>query len=161
VVISWQARPREPSLNHGNAQPHTYFLSCHRYNYVPSLVFVPAEPQDGFYQKPGTPPIPTPPPTPPPPPAPPTPPPLSCEAWTNLPQWTAAGCGTDGASCLITVDVTSHDGVVVSHNVLPFQPPKSMRLPAAAVTATVGVPAPDGTVPVRIPNSQRSAGSWC
>jgi hypothetical protein len=42
--------------------------------------------------------------------------------------------------------------VVVSRNVLPFQPPKSMRVPAASVTVEVGVPgaAHNGNVPITV-----------
>ena len=58
----------------------------------------------------------------------------------------------DGASCLLELEVTARDGYNTSvggveqrrsWNTLPFHAPKGMRLPVAAVTATVGRPVRD------------------
>ena len=114
---------------------------------------------DEWFQKPGTraipaqPPAPPAPPAPPVPPAPPGPPPLPCAAWAATPQWKTAACDAVGANCLVVVDVLRAAGTdPVSTNVLPFQPPKAMRLPTdATVTVTVGaLGGAGGVVPLAV-----------
>ena len=127
-----------------------------------------------WYQKQGTPPIPAPPPPPvppPPPPAPPTPPavpPLPCVPWQSIPALKELGCGSGGfANCIVTVEVfEDHEkdekregestrtgtgtGTSISRNVLPFQPPKAMKLAAAVVSVAVGLPAGAAGVPLTL-----------
>ena len=98
-------------------------------------------PEADWFQKPGTAPIPAPPapppPPPPPPPAKPPPPPLACTGWAEAQGWKTAGCDKSGTNCVLVIDVTNSSGARVSHNVLPFVPPKSMTVPEAAVVANV------------------------
>lgn len=90
-----------------------------------------------WFQKPGTAPIPAPPapppPPPPPPPAKPPPPQMACQRWADAKAWNTAGCDTNGTNCVVVIDVTNSTGARVSHNVLPFVPPKAMTVPQAAV----------------------------
>lgn len=94
-----------------------------------------------WFQKPGTAPIPAPPapppPPPPPPPAKPPPPQLKCTSWADAKGWRTAGCDTNGTNCVLIIDVTNSTGARVSHNVLPFVPPKSMTVPNASVVADI------------------------
>ena len=98
-------------------------------------------PEADWFQKPGTAPIPAPPAPPPPPPAPPPakppPPPLACTGWAEANGWKTAGCDKSGTNCVLVIDVTNSSGARVSHNVLPFVPPKAMTVPQAAVVADV------------------------
>jgi len=48
------------------------------------------------------------------------------------------GCDANGTNCVLQITVTNSSKAVQSTNVLPFVPPKAMRLPVAVVTATVG-----------------------
>lgn len=97
-----------------------------------------------FWQKPGTAKIPAPPqaecgPLPPqPPPSRPAPPQLKCSAWGPTLASTDVGCDENLANCVLVIEVANSSGVQASLNVVPFLPPKAMRLPKAAVTATVG-----------------------
>ena len=79
-----------------------------------------------------------PPPPPPPPPAKKPPPQLSCTGWADSKGWKTAGCDKNGTNCVLIIDVTeTSNGTRVSHNVLPFVPPKAMTVPHAAVTGDV------------------------
>ena len=97
-------------------------------------------PEADWFQKPGTAPIPAPPVPPPPPPPPPSPPPakpppppLACTGWAEAKGWKTAGCDKAGTNCVLVIDVRSSSGARVSHNVLPFVPPKAMTVPQATV----------------------------
>ena len=120
-----------------------------------------ADARANWYQKPGTkslpivplPPRPPNPPHPPPPPAPPrpplpTPPPatpfpeppqLECTRWNAMSEWKTAGCDATGTNCVLSITVRSSTGVPRSWSVLPFLPPRQMRLALATVTATVNL----------------------
>ena len=106
-----------------------------------------------WYQKPGTktlpivpmpprpphppsPPHPPPPhPTPPPPPAPfPEPPQLKCTAWNATSEWAAAGCDAVGSNCVLAITVRTRSGTPQSWSVVPFLPPREMRMAPANVT---------------------------
>ena len=94
-----------------------------------------------WFQKKNTPPLPAPPPPPnpplPPPPAKPPPPQLACTAWAAAKGWKATGCDANGTNCVLDISVTNSSGARVSHNVLPFVPPKAMLVPQADVVAAV------------------------
>ena len=131
---------------------------CWLYGTVSSLV---DHPGDSWYQKPGTSPIPAPPPPPQPPPPPPPPPSpaavpvpppqLACAGWHATAAWRRAGCNPGGPDCLLVIDVTNASGITVSHNVIPFLPPKRMQLPKTAVAVTVGPPPPSSAAAVAVP----------
>lgn len=108
---------------------------CWLYGAVGSLV---NHPGFSFYQKPGTQPLPPVPPLPPAPAPPPTPPPqLTCSAYKDTPAWQGLSCAA--SNCVLIAEVTdTTTGALKSHNVMPFAAPKSMALPAANVTASVG-----------------------
>ena len=116
-----------------------------------------------WYQRPGTAPIPLGPPRPPPrPPSPPPPgpppgpapaprppPQLPCSTWVSTTAWSRAGCDIAGTNCALLVEVTGAEGDRRSHSTNSFVAPKTMRLPAAVVTAVVGQPMAAGTtVPI-------------
>lgn len=111
---------------------------CYLYTSVVRLM---PFPRADWWQKPGTAPIPgggAPPPSPS-PPMPPPPAQMGCASWGNTTQWKALMCGSNGASCILEIEVTEADSDRPrSWSVLPFQPPKAMRLPPATVTAQVG-----------------------
>jgi hypothetical protein len=104
-------------------------------------------PGDFFFQKPGTAHIPAPP-----PPKPCLPPPMesTCTAWADTAAWKNVGCSAGGCNCVVSIEVTNSSGVRVMVNILPFQPPRAMRLPKAEVTATVGKAGSDGLVPIKV-----------
>jgi hypothetical protein len=66
------------------------------------------------------------------------PPPLKCSVWNELAKWKMIGCDANGTNCVLQITVANGSKAVQSTNVLPFVPPKAMRLPVAAVTATAG-----------------------
>ena len=92
-----------------------------------------------------------------PPPCRPPPPELECTAWNRTSAWKTLGCDGTGGNCLLVLEVWATDGAAgssgpASRNVVPFVPPKSMRLPPSTVTAVVGTPAAGyaETVPITL-----------
>jgi hypothetical protein len=95
---------------------------CWLYDSAPKLVLGTAD----WYQRPGVAPIPAP------------PVPAPCPSWNSTTQWQQAACNGNGSNCVLVIEVTA-DGQRASTNLLPFLPPKAMRLPEANVTAIVSV----------------------
>jgi len=130
----------DPScLGFTGAQP---VKECWLYSEVATLMnFADAD----WFQKPGTKPIPAPPTPPPPPPTPSPPrskvppPMLPCLPWNTSAVYKSVGCDELGSDCVAIVTVTSagNQRDVVSENVLPFQPPVSMRLANTTVTTEI------------------------
>ena len=131
--------------------PDSAPTTCWMYDAQAALV---AFPGASWWQKPGTKPIPIRPAPPAPPgprpanPAKPPPPQLECASWSATEAWKTSGCDSNAASvgsdCTLVVETLAATGSgaqSVALNVLPFQPPKTMKLPATTVTATVGKPA--------------------
>ena len=108
--------------------------SCYLYDAPHKLM---DDPEADWFQKPGTAPIPAPPPPLPQPPAKPPPPQLACTGWADAYGWKTASCDKTGTNCVLVIDVTNSSGARVSHNVLPFVPPKAMTVPQATVVADV------------------------
>jgi len=54
-------------------------------------------------------------------------------------EWKTAGCDATGTNCVLSITVRSSTGVPRSWSVLPFLPPRQMRLALATVTATVNL----------------------
>ena len=60
------------------------------------------------------------------------------------------GCAVGGADCVLQVQVRNSSGGLASWSMLPFAPPRELRLPPANVTATVGAATAAGTVPITL-----------
>lgn len=148
----------EDPLCVGLTLPNADGYKCWFYNYAPKTL---EHSGADWLQKvetplpPVGPPAPQPP-SPPPPPGPvdppcrPPPPELECTAWNKTAEWRRAGCDVNGTNCVLIIEVFAADDddhasttsgqqhrSSVSRNVLPFVPPKLMRLPATSAAAPV------------------------
>lgn len=115
----------------------SYPTTCWLYHAATSMRLYPTA---NWFQKPGLAPLPGPPP--------PTPLP-ACSTWLDTPEWTSLGCDGDGANCLLTLELLGADVRRASANVLPFQPPRAMRLAPAEVRVEVQEPRGE-VVPLRL-----------
>jgi beta-mannosidase len=61
-----------------------------------------------------------------------------------------AGCAADGSDCVLLLNLTTTGGVFVVDNFELLAPLWKVQLPPATVTAAVGAPAADGTVPITL-----------
>lgn len=71
-----------------------------------------------------------------------------CADWTRSDAWASTGCSH--AACVLTVETTNSSGAQVSNNVLPFLPPHALALRQTFVTARVGAPNSNGSIPIRL-----------
>ena len=125
----------------GFTQPNAAGYKCWFYNGIPTRLVASGA---NWLQKSGTKLPPVGPPAPSPAPAPPVGPPdrpppaeLSCTQWNHTAAWRQLGCDTNGTNCVLSIEVANSSGVRASLNILPFLPPKAMRLAPTTVTATV------------------------
>lgn len=75
----------------------------------------------------------------------------TCATWAAV--LGAAGCAADGTDCAVQITVTAASGGgVVASNLQLLAVPGLLALPSppAEVTAAVGAPAPDGSVPITL-----------
>jgi len=72
-----------------------------------------------------------------------------CPAWASV--LPGAGCAADGSDCVLLLNLTAAaDGAPIADNFELLAPLWRVQLPPATVTAAVGAPAADGSVPITL-----------
>jgi beta-mannosidase len=72
----------------------------------------------------------------------------ACRSWADAVA--PLGCAADLSDCVLSVSVYDANGNVLDAHTVLLTAPARMRLPAAAVTATMGAVRADGTTPVTL-----------
>ena len=74
-----------------------------------------------------------------------------CTPWSAL--LPTVGCAADGSDCMLQLALTRADGSLAADNFELFTEPYRLALPQATVSASVGSPNANGTVPITITTS--------